>query len=121
MAEMASVPWHLYLMALLYMLAGTMHFTKPRIYLAIMPPYLPFPRFLVSLSGLTEIVLGAALCVEPMRKFAVYAIVLMLTCFLLVHVHMLRDEKASLGLPKWVLLLRIPMQLLLIYWALAYV
>ena len=107
-------------MALLYILAGSMHFIRPRIYHAIMPPYLPFPRFLVALSGLTEIVLGAALCVDPMRKFAVYGIVLMLTSFLLVHIHMLRDVKASLGLPKWVLLLRFPLQLLLIYWALAY-
>jgi len=30
------------------------------------------------------------------------------------------DEKARMGLPKWVLLLRMPLQLVLIFWAYQY-
>jgi uncharacterized membrane protein len=34
---------------------------------------------------------------------------------------MYQNEKARLGLPKWITLLRLPLQLLLIYWAYIYV
>jgi uncharacterized membrane protein len=113
-------PWHLYLMALVYLLAGGMHFIKPRMYLAIMPPFLPFPKLLVAVSGIMEMALGLAICFEPVRDIALYGMVLMLLLFLMVHFHMLRDKKASLGLPRWALVLRIPLQFALIYWAISY-
>ena len=37
--------WHIYLMALMYVAAGVMHFLKPRMYERIMPRYLPAPAF----------------------------------------------------------------------------
>ena len=120
MTHMTSTPWHLFLMALLYMLAGGMHFIRPRVYRAILPPFLPSPKFLVVISGLLEMALGLALCFIPTRKLAVYGIVLMLLLFLPLHFYMLSNEKASLGLPRWALVLRIPGQLLLIYWAMTY-
>jgi uncharacterized membrane protein len=44
----------------------------------------------------------------------------MLAVFLMVHFYMLSSEKASAGIPKWVLILRIPLQFGLISWAYAY-
>ena len=54
-------PWHLYLLAILYIFAGIMHFMKPEIYLRIMPRYLPNPKLLVIRSGIAEIMLGIGL------------------------------------------------------------
>ena len=110
-------PWHLYAMAAMYIFAGLMHFIKPRAYLRIMPSYLPNHRAMVFWSGVAEVVLGAGLCFPVTKNIAIYGIILMLTVFFLVHFYMLSGEKATAGMPKWILILRIPMQFGLIYWA----
>lgn len=113
-------PWHLYLMAGMYVFAGLMHFIKPQTYLRIMPRYLPQPKLLVYLSGLVEILLGIGLCFAFTRTTAIYGIIAMLFAFLLVHFYMLTGEKEAAGIPKWILLLRIPLQFGLMYWAYGY-
>lgn len=110
-------PWHLYLMAAMYIFAGAMHFVKPKAYLRIMPRYLPNHDLLVALSGIAEIVLGIGLCFPATKDISIYGIILMLAVFLLVHFYMLSGEKASAGIPKWILVLRIPLQFGLMYWA----
>ncbi|MBT8305741.1 MAG: hypothetical protein KJN85_02270 [Maribacter sp.] len=115
-----SSPWHLYFMAAMYIIAGIMHFIKPKAYLRIMPRYLPEHKLLVGLSGLAEIILGIGLCFSLTKNSAVYAIILMLIFFLPVHFYMLSGEKAAAGIPKWILLLRIPLQFGLMYWAYTY-
>lgn len=110
-------PWHLYLMAIIYIVAGTLHFIKPKMYMRIMPRYLPQHKFLVYLSGFVEIILGLAICFEPLRKIALIGIILMLAIFLLVHFYMLTSKKAGLGLPKWILVFRIFIQFGLMAWA----
>lgn len=113
-------PWHLYLMATLYIFAGLMHFIKPKTYLRIMPRYLPYPRFLVFLSGFIEIMLGIGLCFPSTKNMAISGIIGMLVIFLVVHYYMLSSKKAGAGIPFWLLLLRIPLQFVLIYWAFWY-
>ncbi|TDU42727.1 putative membrane protein [Gelidibacter sediminis] len=113
-------PWHLYLMAAIYILAGMMHFIKPKMYLRIMPRYLPNPKLLVLLSGLAEIMLGIGLCFPETKNSAISGIIAMLMVFLLVHFYMLSSKKAGAGIPQWVLILRIPLQFGLMYWAYYY-
>ena len=86
----------------------------------IMPRYLPAHKTLVFLSGLAEIILAVALCFPITKNLAVYGVILMLLIFLLVHFYMLSSQKAGAGIPKWVLLLRLPIQFLLIAWAYYY-
>ena len=107
-------------MGAIYIFAGFMHFIKPKIYLRIMPRYLPAHKALVLLSGLAEIVLGIGLFFEGTKNFSIYGIIAMLAVFLLVHFYMLSSEKASAGLPRWALLLRLPIQFALMYWAFMY-
>jgi len=113
-------PWHLYVMAGMYILAGIVHFIKPKMYMRIMPRYLPYHKFFVFLSGAVEIVLGIGLCFDVTRRLSIFGIILMLAAFLLVHFYMLSNEKAAAGLPKWALVLRIPLQFALMYWAYSY-
>ncbi|WP_394975740.1 MauE/DoxX family redox-associated membrane protein [uncultured Croceitalea sp.] len=110
-------PWHLYVMALMYIFAGLMHFIKPKAYLRIMPRYIPNHKALVFWSGLAEVILGITLCVPNTKNIAIWGIIAMLIVFLLVHFYMLSGEKASAGFPKWALILRIPLQFGLMYWA----
>lgn len=113
-------PWHLYLMGTMYVLAGLMHFIKPKIYMRIMPRYLPYHKSLVFLSGLFEVILGIGVCFTITKDLSVYGLIMMLTLFLLVHFYMLSGKKASARIPIWLLILRIPIQFLLIYWAYQY-
>ncbi len=110
-------PWHLYVMTLIYILAGIMHFIKPKAYMRIMPRYLSNHKQLVYASGVVEIALGIGLCFPETKTVSIYGIIAMLVVFLLVHVYMLTGKKASAGIPKWILILRIPLQFVLMYWA----
>lgn len=74
--------WHLILMAVIYIAAGINHFIKPKIYVRIIPDYLPAHAFLVYLSGIFEIALGIMLFWKNLRPFAIWGIILMLIVFL---------------------------------------
>ncbi|MFC4094602.1 DoxX family protein [Euzebyella saccharophila] len=113
-------PWHLYLMATLYILAGILHFLKPKMYKRIIPSYLPGHGFIVVISGIVEIILGLAVFYPPTRNAALYGIIIMLTFFLPVHFFMLNNKKAGMGLPKWALFARIPLQFVLMFWSFWY-
>lgn len=86
-----------------------------------MPRYLPNHKALVTLSGIAEILLGIGLCNAFTKTWSIYGIITMLLVFLSVHFYMLSGEKASAGIPKWILILRVPLQFVLIYWAYSYV
>ncbi|QIE59019.1 hypothetical protein G5B37_05410 [Rasiella rasia] len=114
------LPWHQYVFGLLFIVAGAFHFQKPKLYVRIMPPYLPAHTSLVLISGLAEMAFGFLLLNAETQSIAAWAIIGMLLLFLTVHVYMLQEKKAALKLPKWVLILRIPLQFVLIYWAYLY-
>jgi uncharacterized membrane protein len=115
------LPWHQYLFGLLFIIAGANHFRIPKIYARIMPPYIPSKNLWVMLSGIAEMIAGLILLNPETQVIAAWAIIGMLVLFIPVHIFMLQDEKASLKLPKWVLYIRIPLQLVLIYWVYLYV
>ena len=112
--------WHLYLMAALYILAGLNHFRNPKMYLRIIPPYLKNPPLLNKLSGIAEIILGVLLVYPPTTSYAAWGIIALLLAILPANIFMATNERASFGLPKWLLLLRIPLQFVLIAWAYLY-
>jgi len=109
-----------YSLAVLFLLAGLNHFRDPGFYRPLIPPDLPRPNLLIVTSGLLEI-LGALLLPPTVtRPFAAGGIVLMLVAFLPVHVFMLRERNGAFaGWSKPFLWLRIPAQLLLMWWAYA--
>ncbi|MFT4674116.1 MAG: putative membrane protein [Saprospiraceae bacterium] len=115
------LPWHQYLLGLMFVIAGANHFRTPNIYERIMPPYIPSPSFMVLLSGITEMVAGFLVLNPQTQILGAWSIIAQLVVFLSVHIHMLQNKEASLKLPKWVLILRIPLQFGMMYWAYQYV
>lgn len=114
-------PLGLYVMATLYIFAGVMHFIKPKMYMRVMPKYWPNHKLWVYISGIAEIVLGIGLCIPTLKEISIYGIIAMLLVFLVtVHFYMLSSEKAAAGIPKWLLILRLPLQFGLMYWAWMY-
>lgn len=115
-----NLPWHLYVMAALYIVAGLNHFRVPKLYVKIMPPVLPVPKTLNKLAGLAEIAFGILLCIPQTSYIGAWGIILALIAVFPANVYMYIDDNASLGLPKWVRFIRLPLQVLLIYWAYLY-
>lgn len=117
---MMTLPWHLYLMAILYIIAGINHFRSPRMYIRIIPDSFPNPKLLNTLSGLAEIVLGILLMVPSLTHFAAWGIIALLIAVFPANLFMYQNKKAGFGLPGWLLFLRLPLQLLFIFWAYQY-
>jgi uncharacterized membrane protein len=114
-------PWHQYLLGLLLVVGGVTHFTKSHLYERIIPPYIPAHKTVVLASGIVEMILGLMLLSNETQTIASWGIITILILFFPVHIYMLQDERATLKLPKWVLVLRIPLQIGLLYWAYQYV
>jgi len=115
-----QLPWHLYVMALIYLLAGLNHFRVPRLYQRIIPAALPNPTALNYISGAAEIILAICLCIPVVSQMAAWGIIALLIAVFPANIYMYINAKASMQMPKSALLLRLPLQLLLAYWAWLY-
>jgi uncharacterized membrane protein len=107
-------------MASLYIAAGLNHFSNPETYLRIMPPWLPAHQFLVLMSGITEVVLGVALFIKPLRRMAAIGIILLLIIVFPANVQMMLNYRSEQNPLLWLAILRLPLQLFLIWWAFQY-
>jgi uncharacterized membrane protein len=115
-----NLPWHLYLMALIYIVAGLNHFRTPKLYEKIIPPYFPKPKLLNLITGFAEIILGITLIIPIFTNYAAWGTIALLIAIFPSHLYMYQNDKVGMKLPKFVLLLRMPLQLVLIYWAYIY-
>ena len=109
----------LWVMGLAYVAVGVNHFVMPATYEAIMPPYLPWHRELVWISGAAEIALGILVLVPKTRVLAAWGLVALLIAVFPANLHMALNP-ADFDIPRWVLYLRLPLQGLFIAWALWY-
>ena len=107
----------LYLMASIYILAGVMHFVKPKFYLKIMPPYIPWHKAMNYISGAAEIILGICLFIPNYTIWAAWGIIALLIIVFPANIYHLTSAKPGKGIPIWVLYLRLPFQLVFIWWA----
>lgn len=105
-------------LALFFVLAGIAHFMAPGPYLAIMPPYIPWPDAMVTLTGMAEILGGLGVLFRSTRRAAGWWLILLLIAIFPANIH-----ATSIGLefqgyvvPTWMLWARLPLQLLLIVW-----
>lgn len=103
-----------FVLALLFIAAGTLHFTYTRFYLAIMPPFLPFPRALVFVSGFFEILGGAALLIPALTGVAGYCLIALLLAVFPANIYMAVRDIEGDGNVLLLLWLRLPLQFVLI-------
>lgn len=112
----------LLLMAIFYLAAGYMHFKKPWFYYKITPKALKkWQKPINIIVGVAEILGGIGLLIPATQSAAAWGIILLLIAVFPANIYMAMDEKASLGIDKWKLLVRLPLQFLLIAWAYWYV
>ena len=111
----------IYIIALFYIIVGFKHFTNVDFFLIIVPPYLPFPEFIVYLSGIFEIVLGFLIIPSKSRKYAAFGLILLLIAVFPANIYLYTSETAQnlYGIDKIDALVRLPFQIPLIiiaYW-----
>ena len=101
-----------------FIVAGVLHFLRPGMYEAIMPPYLPAHRELVYASGVAEILGGGALLHERTRRFGMWWLIATLVAVFPANLHMALNPDDYRGVPggKLALYARLPVQLLFIAW-----
>ncbi|RZS93116.1 DoxX family protein [Aquimarina brevivitae] len=113
--------WHFYIFPVIFMISGVFHLVKPKAFMRIMPLYLPYHKEIVYISGVIEIVVAIGLLLTRFRDLSLLAAMVLLLLFFPVHIHMLINRKASLNLPKSVLLFRLLLQFFMIYWLSTYI
>ncbi len=106
--------------AALFLAGGVGHFAAPDVYLKIMPPYLPSPRELVAISGAAELLLGALLLVRRTQIVAAWGLIALLVAVFPANLFMWQHAERFPGIPPIVLLIRLPLQALLIAWVWRY-
>ncbi len=107
-------------MGLLYVGAGVLHFVATRTYEHVMPDYLPSPYALVLFSGAAEIAGGLGVILPGRRRAAAWGLVALLVCVMPANVWMAQHPELTPGVPVWLLWVRLPLQLPLIWWAWRY-
>ena len=94
-----------------FVLAGVMHFVKPRQYEAIMPDYLPAHRELVYASGVAEIAGGAGLMLPAARRVAGWWLIATLVAIFPANVWMAQHpERYRVPGGRAALIMRLPFQ-----------
>lgn len=116
----------LYVMGPFYVVAGVLHFVVPQLYVQIIPPFLPAPLALVYLSGIAEVAVGLGVLVSRTRRYAAWGTVALLLVIYPANIYMAVSGVVVDGMPgggdpsalvRWG---RLPLQAVLVLWALWY-
>jgi uncharacterized membrane protein len=99
-----------------FLVAGGLHFLRPRVYESIMPPYLPAHRELVFASGVAELAGGAGVLASRTARPAGWWLIATLVAIFPSNVEMAVNAERYRRLPRPLLFARLPVQALLIAW-----
>lgn len=105
------------MLGVLFILAGANHLRNPALYVASMPPYLPWHLALVSISGAAQITLGALLLWRRWSAVAAWGLIALLAAIFPANLHMALHPERYRSVPEFALWLRLPLQGVLMLWA----
>ncbi len=106
-------------MSLFYIQIGVKHFTDPYWFMKIMPPYLPFHKELVYISGAFEILLGVMLLFRKTRFYAGWGLIMLLIAVFPANIYLAQTNGAAMDTSAAVAWWRLPFQslfIILAYW-----
>lgn len=97
-----------------FALGGVAHFVFTDAQMRIVPPWLPWPRAIVLLSGGLELLGAAGLLVRSTRHLAAWGLFALTLSVTPANVYMLQEAAQFPAIPFWALVLRLPLQLVLL-------
>lgn len=107
------------LVFLWFLIGGIAHFAATDLQMRIVPPWVPWPRAAVLVSGVLELVGALGLLWRPTRRSAGWGLFALTVAVTPANVYMLQQAQ-QFPVPYWALLLRLPLQaglLALIWWS----
>ncbi len=106
----------LWLIGILFVIAGANHFITPQPYLAMMPPWLPAHTALIRISGIAEIAGGIGILIPATRHAAAIGLLALLIAIFPANLHVALHGWPGNEFPPWILWLRLPFQPLFMLW-----
>ena len=103
-----------------FFVGGVGHFTNAEFFIAIVPPWVPFPVWAVYISGIFEIVLALLVLWPNFRPFAGWGLILLTLAVTPANIHMFMNPELFPQAPQSAYLIRLVVQvllLLLIWWS----
>jgi uncharacterized membrane protein len=104
------------LLGAFFLAAGSLHFLRPKPYMATVPDALPRKLELVYASGVAEIAGGAGVLAAPTRRTAGWWLIATLVAVFPANVNMAVNADRFRSVPRPLLWARLPVQALLIAW-----
>ncbi len=102
---------------LLFISTGIMHFTAAAGFRAIVPPQLGHADAVVAVSGVAELAGGIGLLIPATRGAAGIGLIALLAAVWPANIYMaLAAKDFATVAPAWVLWLRVPLQIPLVWW-----
>ena len=92
-----------------FFLGGIAHFAATATEMSIVPPYIPWPRAAVLVSGVFELLGAAGLLYGATRRAALTGLFLLTLAVTPCHVYMLQHPELF-RVPVWALVARLPLQ-----------
>jgi len=93
-----------------FFLGGIAHFAFTDVEMRIVPPWMPWPRAAVLLSGVAELLGAIGLLWHPTRRRALWGLFVLTLAVTPAHIYMLQEPQLFPSIPYWALLLRLPVQ-----------
>ena len=97
-----------------FFLGGIAHFVFTEAEMRIVPPYIPWPRGAVLLSGVAELLGAVGLLWPPTRRAAAWGLFALTLAVTPAHIYMLQQPALFPSVPYWALVLRLPLQVALL-------
>ena len=97
-----------------FFVGGIAHFVATETEMKIVPPYIPWPRAAVLISGVFELLGAVGLLWRPTRRAAGMGLFLLTIAVTPCHVYMLQRPDLFAAIPLWALWLRLPIQVALL-------
>jgi uncharacterized membrane protein len=107
------------LVFLWFLLGGVAHFSLTAAEMRIVPPYIPWPRAAVLVSGVFELLGAIGILIPMTRRAAGIGLFLLTIAVTPANVYMLQQAELF-NVPRWALIVRLPFQavlLALIVWS----
>jgi len=101
------------LTAAFFVAAGLNHFRDPVPYLAMMPPWVPWPEILDKIAGAAEVAGGIGLLVKPFRRAAAWGLLALLVAVFPANLQVALHGWPGVQIAPWILWARLPLQLVL--------